>query len=250
MATLLSLPNGRKRIQFTIPSGPRKSIRLGKISDTTAKTIKDHIEHLLWAQKKGHPIERKTREWLAELNGKLRQDLVHAGLVASDKLLLKDFLDSYIEKRTDVKDSTREAYLKTRRNLIEFFGEDKVITTINAGEADEWRWHLMEKLAQNTVRRRSGLAKQFFDAAVKKKILTENPFDDLETTVKGNSARDRFITRAEAAAILEACPDHQWLLIFAFSRFGGLRTPSEGRRGFRAADDPGSQPEDGAARGA
>jgi len=30
-----------------------------------------------------------------------------------------------------------------------------------------------------------------------------------------------------AAAVLEACPDPEWQLIFALSRFGGLRCPSE-----------------------
>jgi integrase len=36
-----------------------------------------------------------------------------------------------------------------------------------------------------------------------------------------------FVSCAEAAAVLDACPDAQWRLLFALSRYGGLRCPSE-----------------------
>jgi len=35
------------------------------------------------------------------------------------------------------------------------------------------------------------------------------------------------VTQAEAEAVLEACPDAEWRLIFALCRYGGLRCPSE-----------------------
>jgi len=35
------------------------------------------------------------------------------------------------------------------------------------------------------------------------------------------------VTRAEAEKVLETCPDAQWRLLFALSRYGGLRCPSE-----------------------
>src|SRR5690606_26520082 len=38
---------------------------------------------------------------------------------------------------------------------------------------------------------------------------------------------DHFIDRTTAAKVLDACPDAQWRLLFALSRFGGLRCPSE-----------------------
>ena len=36
-----------------------------------------------------------------------------------------------------------------------------------------------------------------------------------------------FITREDAEKVLDACPDAQWRLLFALSRYGGLRCPSE-----------------------
>jgi len=45
--------------------------------------------------------------------------------------------------------------------------------------------------------------------------------------VKPNPGRFYFVTRDEAEKVLEASPDAQWRLLFALSRFGGFRCPSE-----------------------
>ena len=87
---------------------------------------------------------------------------------------------------------------------------------------------MLEKLGDNTVRRHCGRAKQFFRAAVRKRIISENPFADMAgCTVRANQARQFFITREDAAKVLAACPDTEWQAIFALARFGGLRCPSE-----------------------
>ena len=45
--------------------------------------------------------------------------------------------------------------------------------------------------------------------------------------VNRNRKRDYFLTREDAAKITDACPDHEGRLIFALSRYVGLRCPSE-----------------------
>ncbi len=78
-----------------------------------------------------------------------------------------------------------------------------------------------------TVHRRSKIAKQFFAAAIKKRIITENPFADVATANRTSNDRMVFIGRDEMQQVIEACPNVQWRLIFAFARYGGLRIPSE-----------------------
>ena len=71
-------------------------------------------------------------------------------------------------------------------------------------------------------------AKQLFRAALRKRLIAENPFGDMKgCTVQANKSREYFVSVLEAAKVLQACPDYEWRLIFALCRFGGLRCPSE-----------------------
>ncbi len=236
MASIGNDPGGRKRILFTAGDGKRKTVRLGKVSQRQAESVRGHVENLLAAALTGHAPQDETSRWVAALPGLLRNRLAAAGLVAAlepepepkSKPTLGAFLADYMAKRADIKPSTRVALGQTVRYLSEHFGADKPIDTITPGDADDWRQYLVAKgLANNTVRRRSGAAKQFFKAAVRKRLLTENPFADLKAAVQGNPAREYFVTRAEAQKVLDACPDAEWRLIFALCRYGGLRCPSE-----------------------
>ncbi|MFO0899997.1 MAG: site-specific integrase [Pirellulales bacterium] len=65
-------------------------------------------------------------------------------------------------------------------------------------------------------------------AAVRKRLIAHDPFFDMKgCAVKANKSREHFVDRATAQAVLDACPDAEWRLIFALARFGGLRIPSE-----------------------
>src|SRR4051794_37407453 len=67
-----------------------------------------------------------------------------------------------------------------------------------------------------------------FQRGQKEKLITENPFCEMrDTSVKSNRERDYFVTHEEAAKVLAACPNSQWKLLFALSRYGGLRCPRE-----------------------
>ena len=122
------------------------------------------------------------------------------------------------------------------RSLTDYFGDDKPIAEISEGDCESWReWMLTTPatnrkapLGINTVRKRCSMARQFFKAAFRKRWISTNPFEVLEgITVRANRSRDYFLTREDAEKILDACPDQQWRMIFALSRFGGLRCPSE-----------------------
>ncbi|MBT3200784.1 MAG: tyrosine-type recombinase/integrase [Phycisphaerales bacterium] len=58
-------------------------------------------------------------------------------------------------------------------------------------------------------------------------IIAENPFADVQCGHYANTTRYYFVSQAEAQAVLDACPDAEWRLLFALCRFGGLRCPSE-----------------------
>jgi len=219
-------------LQFSLTDGKRRTIRLGKMSRRRAERIKDFVEDLVEANRSGQRPMPATVEWVLGLPPVMREKLERAGLVMSGRgagcPTLGEWLDSYISGRTDAKPSTRTVWGHTRRNLLDFFGRDKPIDGITPGDADQWRLSLVgQNLAENTVRRRCGIAKQFFNFARRKRLIVENPFADLKALVQSNRRRDYFVTRQEAQKVLDACPDAEWRLIFALSRFGGLRCPSE-----------------------
>ncbi|MHC4664455.1 MAG: tyrosine-type recombinase/integrase [Planctomycetota bacterium] len=230
MASVISDPNGRKRIQFVAGDGSRKTIRLGKATMRQAEAVKVRVEQLvLAATGVTGVVDDETAKWLTGLDEVIYNKLAAVGLVAErDTVKLGAFIGGYVRERKDVKSGTATFYGHTKRNLIDYFGEGKSLREIMPGDADRWRLYLLgQGLAENTVRRRCGMAKHFFRVAVRRGLIPSNPFEDLKASVKGNAKRLYFVTCEEAEKVLEACPDKQWRLIFALCRYGGLRCPSE-----------------------
>ena len=188
----------------------------------------------------GTSLDREPADWLTGIGNAMRTRLAELELI--DKLTddaqpatLDAFIRGHIEK-LNVKRGTRFNLDLARRNLVEFFGADKPLKEISLGDADEYRTWLASRFSDNTVRRRCGRAKQFFRAAVRKKLIAESPFGDMKDChVNGNRERDYFLSREDAQRVLDTCPDTQWRLLFALSRYGGLRCPSE-HSGLRWAD--------------
>ena len=75
--------------------------------------------------------------------------------------------------------------------------------------------------------RRVVAARQMFRRAIKWKLISDNPFTEIKAGTQTNKARQYFVPRETAQKVLDACPDSQWRLLFALSRYGGLRCPSE-----------------------
>ena len=82
-------------------------------------------------------------------------------------------------------------------------------------------------MGENTVRKHCQITKQFFNKAVKLKLIAQNPFAGLKATVQANKTRFFYIDQATIDKVIETAADTEWKLIFALARFGGLRCPSE-----------------------
>jgi len=261
MASIFTLKNGGRRVQFTDGDGARRDLYFGKkVELSDVKEIKAKIEDLVSAKISGRSLDYDVARWLAEVPGRLYEKLEKFRLVtarqkSSDAVAtLGPFLQKYIADRTDVKASTATVFGHTRRNLIEFFGtvngvcsttrgERKPLAEITEGDAVSFQRFLKAKkkekklgketievpaLAKNTIIKRCQIAKQFFESAVAGRSIQSNPFGKLKgATIRANRERDYFLQPADALALIQAAPDAQWRLIVALSRYGGLRCPSE-----------------------
>jgi integrase len=211
-------------------------LRIGKVSKRQAETVRGHVEKLVASQITGHAPSDETSRWVAELPDSLADKLAGVGLIPNRVKepaketrtdTLGEFLATYIASRAILKPNTQRNYETTRRHLVDHFGDERQLSSITPGDADEIREALRRRLSAATVSREIKRARQFFRAALRKRLIDENPFSDLPTPAQVNDDREFNVKPEIVAKVLEACPDSQWRLIVALSRYGGLRCPSE-----------------------
>lgn len=228
MASISKKPNGSRVIQY-VEGKRRRTIYIGKCSERHAEQVRNRVELLQAAKLSGQPVDPETLAWLMKIDDALHAKLAKVHLVDERGISqLGPFMENYLASRKDLKDSTRVNLAYAQGELLEHFGANRLIQSITEGDADEFRQFLFGKgLGENTVRRKCGRARQFFNAAIRKRIIVANPFKGMPCTVNANESRLFFVTVEMANKILEACPDQQWRTLFSLCRWGGLRCPSE-----------------------
>jgi integrase len=238
--------NGCRTLQFFDAEGTRKSVRLGKVTAKTAQSIRAKIEAIQEAKYAQLSWDRETSEWVANLDPKLYDKLAAACLLPTRKKVeiatVGTFVDSYITGREHkLAKSTRDNYRQTRDDLVTYFGSQTPLTHVTPGDADEWRiWLAMDKdsafaghpgrgLSENSARKRCGIARQFFNAAKKKHLISDNPFAEIQggVSVRANKEREQFVPRDTVDQVIAACSDVEFKLVLALARYAGLRCPSE-----------------------
>ena len=225
MASISRDPNGRRRILFIDRDGNRKTIRLGKVSQRMAEEVKIKIEMLNAAKIGAGSLDRETAAWLANLGDDLHAKLAAVGLATPKQTAprLGEFLDTFIgNRKSSAAPSTITNMTVAARRLTKHFGPDRDMRTITAADADGWAAALAEDYAPATAGRTIKRARQFFKLAMRDKIVTENPFADVKASGQTNKERQFHIDRETIAKVIDAAPDHEWRLIIALSRFGGL----------------------------
>ena len=198
------------------------------------------IEDLAVCAGTGATPRPATRAWISTLAAPFFARLERAGLLEREGAdpaegqacsTLAVWLESYIAGRTDLKDGTRINLAQAQADLVAFFGAEINLDELTPGDAEDFRIWLESQrqptLGRGTAARRVKRARQFLSAAVKRRLIAENPFAGVKCGNYTDGRRFHFVTRDEAEAVLKACPDSDWRLIFALCRYGGLRCPSE-----------------------
>ena len=246
MASISTNKVGLRRLYFYDINGTRRILYLGKISKKQAEAIATRVENIVAAKAAKSSISLDDATWLGEIGDTLHCKLVKVGLATNResisqkstetterRVTLGEFLDRYIDKRTDVKPGTKWVYRHTQRNLLAFFGPGKELASIHSADADDFRLWLadVEKLAEATLRKRCSVARQFFRRALKTKLIGENPFGEMKNISVGSSPEERmyFLIAGDFEKVVNAIPVKQVDLrtVFALARWGGMRCPSE-----------------------
>ena len=239
MACLSKEPGrGSWKLSWYSDSKKRLSIRLGAMPKKTAVQFQVRFEELLGVRRGGGSVPTALNEWTQKLDPQLKAKLEDVGLLErTRRLTLSGFCDEYKASRTSVAPATAVRDRQVCTLLVERFGADRMMDSISVRDAEEWqRWLSTDgnkrdsenkALQGNTVRRRTGTARQIFATAIRWKLLRDNPFAGLATTVRENKERQEFVTWANVQKVIEVAPSTEWKALIAFVRLVGPRVPSE-----------------------
>lgn len=248
MATIRKRTNGTLELRYVDAAGNRRSMYLPqRTTKLLAETVAAKVDHIVNRQVTGTEPDRNVAQWMADLPDTLYSKLAKAGL-APDRLpsepepaepepeplpTLAKWTADYLVKHS-VKPGTLEQLEITARSLTKFFGTDRRIDQVTAGDAEDYRRWLEKTgnerqqyrtgLAKNTVRRRIGRSKQFFESAVKHELLTRNPFAGEVSAVGGNDERLYLVPAEWIERCIRVAPCEDWRIILAFARYAGMRS--------------------------
>lgn len=236
MASVIPRPGGHHWIQLRVGAA-RHTIRLGKCSRKDAESIRVKIEALAVAVELGTDPDVETTTWLARCGDKLHKRITATGL-AHGRPRVRDvaigafaaaFLADYAAGDKGTLATIRTAFLRIRK----LFGDDKIMRRISEADAIEARRSLEDAgYSEATISTTIKKVRQLWSEALARGLVSVNVWLGVRTGDQRNQLRAYFITAADTAKLLAAvnAADHEWRLMIALCRFGGLRFPSEHHR--------------------
>ena len=97
----------------------RKTISVKGLNKTACQKIAMHVDELIVAKRSGMAIDAQTASWLSKLSQSIHDRLSGLGLVEPRLAsTLGEFLNLYVQRRTDVKHGTKLNYDRVVKNMI------------------------------------------------------------------------------------------------------------------------------------
>lgn len=234
MAGLQHITHGGRdswRIRFYV-NGKQRTIGLGSLDERGAKDAKENIEHLIERHELGRSPEKPTMRWLEsvtdELHGKLSAyGLCQPRIIRDLPRTVVAYMREYIKQKKTWKKPAN--YKQAVDKLERFLGRDIPLDALTKGEVVRWQEWMINTLGHsaNTAGQHVKRCKQIFEAAVDDELVLRNPFKKVPINLESDESKNRSISLDDSKALLDACPDQEWRVLFALVRFGGLRCPSE-----------------------
>ena len=172
---------------------------------------------------------QETAQWLGGISDELHGKLAEKGLVeARNTKTLATFLKAYKAEQEGVLKSRTIAKFDTSiKSIVAFFG-NVPLWEVTPEQAALYRVSLVKSgYKEATVAKMVSIARQFFNTAKKRKLIVENPFQDVKTGSNVNRDRDHNVTQEETDHLINACSNAKQRRIVALRCYAGLRIPSE-----------------------
>jgi len=218
------------RLQFSAPDGKRQTLYIGDMPRRAAEKIAWCVRELLACRIANTTPSMEVSNWLASLSDELRNKLARAGLVdLRPTTTLGEFVHDLIAERAKtLKPSTIQKNMHAAKLLFEFFGEQRKLITISRDDAGKFRDFLASrKLRPMTIRLWLQISRMFFIEATRRGLLDTNPFEHVRYRTNGAMRPREYVPVETIEYLMEYCPNDEWRLLLALTRYAGLRTPSE-----------------------
>lgn len=218
--------------QINLGDSKRTTLRLGLLSEKSAKEISGHVDHLIESKRWKTTVQESTRAWLQTADKKLIERLVSLKLCAElNNPTVSEVIHNYIKRKTvDWAKNTVTNFNQVRELLIEFFPH-KLVAEVTAKDSKAfWAWMRKDKsLGDNTCRKHFQRCRQVFDDCIEQEVISRNPFRVSGIRVTVGVAAKQYVEESTIQAVIDYLPSSktEWKLLFAFSRYAGCRMPSE-----------------------
>lgn len=235
--------------EFSLGMDARKPLRIGRVEEGAAKTIRSMIDDLISHKTLGSSLSPATAAWAATVSDPLRSRLIKRGLanpatrpaatVANIQvkkrgaISIDSVFEAFAEAHGDLKPNTLRNIQQAQRAVAMYFGgkrdANKIRRRSNKSKrktAETWRIWLIKKYSRATVATHVKKTKQVF-AWAKGRMLEVNPFRKLKGGKQTNVKRMFYVSTEVIQKAIEFSPDVEFRLIWALARFGGIRIPSE-----------------------
>ena len=218
-----------KAWRIVLSNGEKRTvISLGKMPKKTAELCLSMVEQIQAANASGQSYSVEVATWTANIGDELHAKLVRADLLKQrQRRTLETFIADYITERSDWKPGTLTTFRVATEKITAFFGKDTPLESVTAEQCHKYKAELIGDYSQGYTAKNVEWAKSLFTAAVKRKLIVENPFATVVAGRHNNPDRMYFVSVEEFQALIDACNSPKQRLIIALARYGGLRCPSE-----------------------
>jgi integrase len=229
MASVIHDKSGLNRIQF-VDGGRSRTLRIGRMDNKNAETLRLRIERLLEAKFTG-ALDGETARWLAALDDSFHDRLLALGIVEprsrKQAVTLARLWTRFNDTKV-IKPTTAAIYRRVQKSMEEHFGADAALDAIGPEQAEGWCKALADDgLARATRSKLIQVARQLFGRAELWGLIAKSPFRGIKPGTQVNPARQAYIPLSDLEKIIEACGSQEWKCIFGLARLAGLRCPSE-----------------------
>jgi integrase len=226
--------NGGWRVSRMLAGGKRLVISLRKeFTELQVAQFEELLGALTMHQRCNISLLPGQLRAIEALPIEMRRQLILHGLIEAhldEKIpTLTKFLDMFKETRKEFSEGTQLRDGRTFKYLMRYFGANTRIDKITPIKAAGIRgWMSEKKYSKATINRSVTMFRMIFRFAVDVGILSLNPFNKVKGGSTTNPYRQYHVSYDEIKKAIAVCGEKiEFAGVLAFSRYAGLRIPSE-----------------------